>query len=116
MALPPFDLLGTVVATLFSAHARGLDRLGIHDGRAGLRVPLEAYPRALAQGRVHPLPRPVQTPEPKVVVDGFPRREVVRLESPGAAALYDVEDGVEDLAQGIDARTPVGFRSGKVGF
>ena len=34
MTLSAFDLLGSVVSALFSAHARGLDRLAIHDGRA----------------------------------------------------------------------------------
>jgi hypothetical protein len=33
-----------------------------------------------------------------------------------AAADHIEEDGVEDLAQRIDPRTPVGFGSGKVGF
>ncbi len=36
-------------------------------------------------------------------------------ESPGTAALEHVEeDGVEDLAQAMEARMPVGFGSGKV--
>jgi hypothetical protein len=50
------------------------------------------------------------------VVDGLPGREVVRQQSPGAAAADHIEDGVEDLAQRIDPRTSVGFGSGKVGF
>jgi hypothetical protein len=37
-------------------------------------------------------------------------------ESPGAAASQDVEDGLEDLAQMMEARTSVGFGSGEVWF
>jgi hypothetical protein len=37
MSLSSFDLLGSYsIAALFAAHARGLERLAIHDGRAGL--------------------------------------------------------------------------------
>jgi len=50
-------------------------------------------------------------------LDGLPRREVVWQQSPGAAALQDVEeDGVEDLAQDIYPRTATGFGSRKVGL
>ena len=35
------------------------------------------------------------------MVDGLPGREVVGKQAPGAAAADDVEDGVEDLAQGM---------------
>jgi subtilisin len=45
------------------------------------------------------------------VVDGSPRREVVRKQSPGAAALKHVEDGVEDLARAVQTRTAGGFDS-----
>ena len=65
---------------------------------------------------MHPLPGALQAPEAEVVVDRLPRWEVVRQESPGASATHDVKDGVEDLAQRIDPRTPVVFGSGKVGF
>lgn len=51
------------------------------------------------------------------MVDAAPRREIVRKQAPGAAAPHDdVEDSVEDLAQRIDPRAPVGFGSGKIGL
>ena len=37
-------------------------------------------------------------------------------ESPGTAALDDVEDGVKDLAQRMDPGTPGGFGSRKEGL
>ena len=38
-------------------------------------------------------------------------------QAPGAATpYYDVEDGVKDLSQRVEARTSGGFGSGKVGL
>jgi hypothetical protein len=116
MALSALDLLGPVVATLSSSYPGSLDRLAIHYARAGLGVPLQADPHTLAQSGVHPLPGSIQAPETEVVVDGLPGREVVRQQSPGTAAPDDVEDGVEDLAQRIDPRAPIGFGCGKMGL
>src|SRR5918994_1497189 len=56
MTLPTLDLLRSIVAALFSAHARGLHRLAIYYGGAGLGISLQANPHALAQCGVHPLP------------------------------------------------------------
>ena len=42
-----------------------------------------------------------QAEHAEVVVDGRPRREVARQHPPGAATPQDVEDGVEDVAQGM---------------
>src|SRR5215208_3637121 len=98
MAFASFDLLGAVVTALFSAHAGRLDRLAVHYGCAGLGVSLQADPNALTEGGVHPLPRPIQTPEAEVVVDGLPWWEVVGQQSPGTATANYVEDGVYDLA------------------
>jgi len=51
------------------------------------------------------------------VVDAAPRWGIVRKqEAPRAAAPYDIEHGVKDLAQRIDPRTPIGFGSGKMGL
>jgi hypothetical protein len=116
MSLASFDLLAAIVAALFAAYARGFDRLAIHYGRGGLRVPLEADTHALTQGGMHPLPGAVQAPEAEVVVDGLPGWEVVWQKPPGAAAPYDVEDGVEDLTRRIETRAPTGFGSRKVGL
>jgi hypothetical protein len=60
VSLATFDLLGAVVSSLLSAYDAGrLGRLAVYDTRAGLGVSLEALeanPRPLAQGGVHPLP------------------------------------------------------------
>ena len=62
--------------------------------RGGLRISLQADPQPLAQGGVDPFPGAVLTPSPEVMVDGLPRREVVRKQAPLAAAPREVEDGV----------------------
>src|SRR3712207_9496553 len=79
---------------------------------AGLRVPLQANPHALAQGGVHPLPGAVQAPGAEVMVDGIPRREVVRQQPPGAAAAVDVEDGVQAFEGGWHTGTSGSSREG----
>src|SRR5215211_7056366 len=116
MTLSALDLLGPVVAALFASNSGRFDRLAIHYGSTGLRVPLQSYPHALTQGYVHPLPGSVQAPGAEVVVNRLPRWEVVRQESPSTTALEHVEDGVEDLSRAVKTRTPVGFGSRKVGF
>src|ERR671912_41563 len=98
MSLTALYLFAAIVAAFFSTHAGRLDRLAIDYAGAGLRVSLEAHPHPLAQGCVHPCPCSVQAELSKVVVDATPRREIVRKQAPGAAAPYEVKDGVKDLA------------------
>src|SRR5215203_954983 len=92
MALSSFHLLGRVEASLVASYASGPDRLGVHYRRAGVGVPAEPRPQTLAQLRVQTLPGAVDAPPPKPVVDGLPRRELARQQTPGATALQDVED------------------------
>src|SRR5829696_6098357 len=103
MAFSTLYLLTSVVATLLSAYTGRLDRLAIHYPGAWLRVSFHAHP--LTQSSVHPFPCYVQPPLPKVVIDGAPWWEVVWQQSPSTAAPNDVEDSVEDLAQGVHPRT-----------
>src|SRR5215210_8924071 len=70
--LRPLDLLGPVVSTLFSSHARGLERLAVHHAGARLGVSVHAHPHALGQGGVDPLEGAVLTPNPQVMVYGLP--------------------------------------------
>jgi hypothetical protein len=105
----PLTFKGPVVAPFSSSDAGRLHRLAVNYPHARLGIPLEANPHPFAQRGVHPLPDPVQTPRAEVVVDGLPRREVVGQKPPGAAALQEVEDGVEDLAQAVQARSPFVF-------
>src|SRR5215207_2473448 len=117
VAFSALDLLAAIIASLLSSHAGALDRLRIDNTRGGLRITPKTDPQALADGCVEPLPGTIDAPEAKVMVDGLPRREVVRQQAPGAAAAENVEDGVEDLAQVVEARSSRGFRGwGQMGF
>src|SRR4028118_1727241 len=42
---------------------------------------------------------PAGTPDPEVVADGLPGRELAWEHAPLAAALEEVEDGIEDLSR-----------------
>ena len=70
MALPAFDLLGEVEATLATTYSRGLHRPGIHDTRARVRVPAKAAPQAPALLGVQAFPSAIDAPPPEPVVDG----------------------------------------------
>jgi hypothetical protein len=50
------------------------------------------------------------------MVDRLPRREVVGEQAPLAPALEHVEDGVEDLAQGVQPGASWGFGGREVGL
>ena len=65
---------------------------------AGLRISVQANPKALADSLVDPFPSTVDTPLPEIVVDGRPSRELVRKQAPPTAAPQEVEDGLKDLA------------------
>ncbi len=61
-------------------------------------------------------PNPAHTEPSEVVVDGGPRRGVAGQHSPGTAASQDVEDRVEDVAQGVGAHPTRQLRGQKVGL
>jgi hypothetical protein len=81
-----------------------------------MRIPLQADPKALAQGDVDPLPGAVDAPGPEVMVDGLPGRELVREQAPGTATTRDVKDCLEDLAQGVQPGSSRGFGGREVGL
>jgi len=88
MPLTAFDLLASYsITAIFSAHRGTLDRLRIHHAGTGLRIPLQANPKALADGPVDALPGAVDPPSSEVVVDGGPPRKVVGEQAPLATAL-----------------------------
>src|SRR5215216_4685753 len=50
------------------------------------------------------------------MVDGLSGREIVRQEPPGTSATHDVEDGVEDLAEGVHPRASGIFGGREMGL
>jgi hypothetical protein len=77
MALSALHLLAAVVSSLLSSHAGALSRLAIDDAGAWLRISAHTDAHSLAQGGVQPFSGAIDTPSSEVMVDGFPRREVV---------------------------------------
>ncbi len=94
MSLAALDLLASVITSIFSAYCATLDRLGIHHASAGLRIPLQANPKAFTDSPIDPLPGAVDAPSSEVVIDRGPSREVVGKQTPLTATFEDVEDGV----------------------
>ena len=90
VALPTVDLLSAVVAAFLSAYSGSLDYAS-----TGLRISLQAQPKAFPDSLIDPLPSAVDGPSPEIVVDGRPPRKVVREHAPLTAASQDVEeDGI----------------------
>jgi hypothetical protein len=56
------------------------------------------------QCSVEPLPEALHTPQTKVMVDRFPRRQIMRQQPPGAATAQDIEDGIEDVPDRVVPR------------
>jgi hypothetical protein len=81
VALTPFDLLASVVTSIFCAYRGGLDRPRIHHASTRLWISLQTNPQAFADGPVDLLPGTVYAPFSEIVVDGGPSREVVRKHS-----------------------------------
>ena len=117
VTLSSLDLLASVVSALVPSHAGALDRLAVHHASARLGIALLAHPQSTAQSGVYLFPGAVYAPSPEVVVDGLPRREVVGKQAPGAPATHDdVEDGLEDLARGVEPGSSWGFGDRDVGL
>jgi len=51
------------------------------------------------------------------MVYGLPRREIVRQQAPSTPATHDdVEDGIDDLAEGVHPGSPGRFGGREMGF
>src|SRR3990172_9740696 len=62
------------------------------------------FSHRFAQICVHLDPVSILSPQPEVVVHRFPRRHIMRQQTPGTAAARDVEDRIENLTPGMFAR------------
>ena len=97
VALAAIDAFRAVVATN-AADASCPDGLAIDNASARLRIAPDRRAELLAQDGVQVLPCAVQTPQPEIVIGGLPGCELMWEQSPGTATPYDIEDGVQDLA------------------
>jgi len=68
VALAPDELLGPIMRA-DASHSGGLDGLTVDRAGAGLGVAAQPYTQAAAQQGVGPLPRAIQAPLPKIVIN-----------------------------------------------
>ena len=73
----PGDLLAPVIAT-DPTHAGHFDGLAVDNASTGLRIASGADADHGASDRMDPFPGAVAPPDPIVMVDGLPQRQVVR--------------------------------------
>src|SRR5215216_5631678 len=94
-------VLVSVVAAPRAALRSRPQRARVHYGRLRLRRPLLRKPQKYAQIVDHLLEHSRLEPSLRLLVDGFPRRQVVGHVSPRRAGAYDPPQPVQDLAKFI---------------
>ena len=90
-------LFASIVASR-AAHLRGLHALSVDNRCRRARWAPRSYPGGAAKHVGQPGSQPGARPPEKVVVDGFPRRIVLRQKSPLATGSAKMEDRVDNLA------------------
>ena len=82
MTLSPLRLLSCVI-TQFSTAFHCFHRLAIQNDRTGLTMSSFFFSQRFAQICVHLDPVSILSPQPEVVVHRFPRRHIMRQQTPG---------------------------------
>jgi hypothetical protein len=103
VALAAIDFLAAVI-TPRTAHHSGFDRLAIEDGRRWLGIAPQLHADGGVQGSMEPLPEALHTPQAKVVIRRFPRRQIMGQQSPGAATAQDIENSIQDFPHRVTPR------------
>ena len=86
-----------------------LDRLAVDDASSRARLPASGLPRVHQQHVVDGLPYPVVAPRVEIPLHRRVWWEILGQQTPLAAGLGDVEDGIHDIAQAGLARPPGGL-------
>src|SRR5580700_8994233 len=104
----PFDLLASVIAAHPTRHPA---TYGLTIQNRGTRVGVATccLPHLFPQSGMDLLPDSAAAPEPEIVMDGAPRRKVMRKQFPGTTTANGIEDAVEDLAAAVFGRPAPGF-------
>ena len=108
MPLASFDTLVSVKTTDAGGLLDGLHRLGIHDGRARMRLPPHAPTFSVPQPTPEMRPEASATKLSEVIVDRLPRRKITGQIAPGAARAQEIKQGIEDGAKRVAAEFPMG--------
>ena len=103
MPLPALDVLVSVIAARVGRFFDALDTLGVYDGCRRLGILAYSLPLGRTQGFEDKEPQSTQSEPSEVIVNGRPRREVMGQKPPMTATFQDIEDGVENIAQGVGA-------------
>ena len=99
--LSPSCLRRTPEAPFF----RSLHALAVDNGPAGTGMSPLTLPYLGNQGVVNPRPGPIPSPDPEVVIDQLPRRQVVWQQTPSTTGAQHVPDAIHHLSAGIFSRT-----------
>jgi hypothetical protein len=91
------------VVPLRAAGLGRLHRLAVQDAGRRRRLLAGQHPDVGPEGGVDPLPDALIPPGVEVVRHRLPRREVVGQHPPTGPAPGQVQDGVDDLPQGVGA-------------
>lgn len=101
MHFGPFAAFVTVVARTPTALGRRLDRTTVQNRRQWLGLPLGGATQEHAQVMDQRLEAFGRHPAAQLLVDHWPRRQIVRQHTPVHAGLHQVAQPVEDLAQSM---------------
>jgi hypothetical protein len=108
VALAAIHALGTIIATHATDTGRP-HRLAIDNACARVGVAPDAGAELLTEDSVDVFPCAIHAPQREVVVGGLPGRKLMRQQPPGTATPNDVEDGVQDLSDRMQPRSPEGL-------
>ena len=102
------DFLASVIAAHPSRFA-GAYGLTIQKGGTRIRVATRCLPHLFAQSVMDLLPDSTAAPELEIVIDGAPRRKIMRKQFPGSTTANGIEDAIEDFAAAVFWWTAAGF-------
>jgi len=97
-------LLASVKTALYTAFRR-FHGLAAHNGGAWLRLFLVPLPAHFGmQDLVQPLPEAILVPQPEIIVDRSPRRQIAGQHSPGTTTLENAEDAIQNHSPAMFTR------------
>src|SRR5262249_5436750 len=104
VTLAAAQFLGPIVAARTTLLTRP-NGLTIQNGTAGLALSPRRLAYQFPHGAMDFFPQTLAAPQPEVMVNRTPRRQVVRKQFPSAAAADGVTDAIDDLASRVFGRT-----------
>ena len=97
MHLAAFDELVPVNALDLVRVVRSSDASRVNDTDRWLRVTTGLYPNLLVKHSHNKLKRSVSLPLAEIVINGVPRRKVIRHHTPLASSLKEIKEGIDNI-------------------